>query len=326
MIAEVTSIATFYHHHDTLSTRVVTSASGTVIEQQQTAPFGELMTDTGYGTNFKFTSYERDGETGSDYALNRQYAASTARFNQADPYDGSYDATGPQSLNRYSYTQNDPANLIDPTGLVWACWLLYQGREYGYVIICIDAGDPVIFPSEGKPRGGGGQRGTQQKQQQKPKCKQSKNGGDRPDIEAKLEAAGVSSNISNIRSAGPQSPEGILFDIDNREAFVSTIKSTKKFTQDIPFEHLNEVGGNAFNTAGLRSFSGAGNGGLGPDSTGFTRSLQIAVGPKGAVPNNPNPLAATGYADLDCDNPDQDVKSFFKHTIPIIGRRIGRLL
>jgi RHS repeat-associated protein len=172
-----------------------------VIEQQQTAPFGELMTDTGYGTNFKFTSYERDGETRSDYALNRQYAASTARFNQADPYDGSYDATGPQSLNRYSYTQNDPANLIDPTGLVWACWLLYQGREYGYVIICIDAGDPVIFPSEGKPCGGGGQRGTQQKQQQKPKCKQSKNGGDRPDIEAKLEAAGVSSNISNIRSA-----------------------------------------------------------------------------------------------------------------------------
>jgi len=32
-----------------------------------------------------------------------------------------------------------------------------------------------------------------------------------------------------------------------------------------------------------------------------------------------------GYADLDCANPDHDVVSFFKHNIPIIGRRIGRL-
>jgi hypothetical protein len=34
-----------------------------------------------------------------------------------DPYDGSYDATNPQSLNRYSYVLNNPLSLFDPLGL-----------------------------------------------------------------------------------------------------------------------------------------------------------------------------------------------------------------
>ena len=33
-----------------------------------------------------------------------------------DPYDGSYDQTNPQSLNRYSYVANDPLGLTDPLG------------------------------------------------------------------------------------------------------------------------------------------------------------------------------------------------------------------
>lgn len=40
-----------------------------------------------------------------------------ARFNQPDPYDGSYDLADPQSLNRYAYVQSDPVNFVDPTGL-----------------------------------------------------------------------------------------------------------------------------------------------------------------------------------------------------------------
>ncbi len=34
---------------------------------------------------------------------------------------------------------------------------------------------------------------------------------------------------------------------------------------------------------------------------------------------------AGSYADFDKDNPYQDVASFFRHNIPIIGRRLGRL-
>lgn len=34
-----------------------------------------------------------------------------------DPYDGSYDFTNPQSLNRYSYALNNPLSFVDPSGL-----------------------------------------------------------------------------------------------------------------------------------------------------------------------------------------------------------------
>jgi hypothetical protein len=40
-----------------------------------------------------------------------------SRFDQPDPYDGSYDLANPQSFNRYAYVQNDPVNFIDPAGL-----------------------------------------------------------------------------------------------------------------------------------------------------------------------------------------------------------------
>src|ERR1044072_215663 len=47
----------------------------------------------------------------------RRYNRAHSRFDQPDPYDGSYDLTNPQSFNRYSYTQNDPVTFVDPRGL-----------------------------------------------------------------------------------------------------------------------------------------------------------------------------------------------------------------
>jgi hypothetical protein len=47
----------------------------------------------------------------------RRYQSAQSRFSQPDPYEGSYNLTDPQSLNRYAYTQNDPVNFVDPSGL-----------------------------------------------------------------------------------------------------------------------------------------------------------------------------------------------------------------
>ena len=63
-----------------------------------------------------FTTYERDAN-GGDEAMFRRYESKMSRFSQPDPYDGSYNLADPQSLNRYSYTQNDPVNFTDPSGL-----------------------------------------------------------------------------------------------------------------------------------------------------------------------------------------------------------------
>ena len=55
--------------------------------------------------------------TGADDAIFRRYNRWWSRFEQPDPYDGSYDLSDPQSFNRYAYVQNDPVSFVDPSGL-----------------------------------------------------------------------------------------------------------------------------------------------------------------------------------------------------------------
>jgi RHS repeat-associated protein len=62
----------------------------------------------------RYTTYLRDGNE-SDEAQMRRYNRWWSRFDQPDPYDGSANMADPQSLNRYSYVQNDPVNFVDPS-------------------------------------------------------------------------------------------------------------------------------------------------------------------------------------------------------------------
>jgi len=48
-----------------------------------------------------FTSYERDGESTTDYAVNRQYSQSIGKFTSVDPQEKSAKREVPQSWNRY---------------------------------------------------------------------------------------------------------------------------------------------------------------------------------------------------------------------------------
>ena len=106
-----------YYLSDRLSTRMITDGSGTVLGTQDHLPFGEDAGIVGQSEKHRFTTYERDGETDSDYAINRQYSQSTGRFLRPDPISGS--VVDPPSLNRYAYVAGDPVNFVDPLGEVW---------------------------------------------------------------------------------------------------------------------------------------------------------------------------------------------------------------
>jgi RHS repeat-associated protein len=107
----------------------------------------------------KFTSYERDGN-GSDEAMFRRYNRWQSRFDQPDPYDGSYDATDPQSFNRYAYVQNDPVNFTDPTGLLQALVpVCPDGNpcpiDFGGVTVFVSWADQIDASTGGPPEFGG---------------------------------------------------------------------------------------------------------------------------------------------------------------------------
>ena len=65
----------------------------------------------------KFTSKERDAETGLDYFLARYYSGAQGRFTSSDPVMFAPERLrDPQQLNRYAYARNNPLRFLDPTG------------------------------------------------------------------------------------------------------------------------------------------------------------------------------------------------------------------
>jgi RHS repeat-associated protein len=144
---------------DSLGTpRIVAGKTGALsdVTRHDYLPFGEELfvnmgtgsirsTTQGYstgGTNDglrkKFTGYERDDETGLDFAQARYYSSRQARFLSPDEFTGGPDELfdfadiasenptfyaeleDPQSLNKYQYCYNSPLSNVDPDGhSVW---------------------------------------------------------------------------------------------------------------------------------------------------------------------------------------------------------------
>jgi RHS repeat-associated protein len=122
----------FWLMPDQLGTpRMIAERTGSLvgIKRHDYLPFGEELfagqgvrtTTQGYSANEsvrqKFTSNERDIETGLDYFGARYYASTQGRFTSADPLLSSGREEEPQSWNRYSYVLNNPLRLVDPLGL-----------------------------------------------------------------------------------------------------------------------------------------------------------------------------------------------------------------
>jgi RHS repeat-associated protein len=113
LLAKIDSSGTKYYHQDHVSNRVVTNSTGAVIEQIGNYPFGDPWYNAS-NDKLVFTTYERDAESGNDYAIARYYRWLLGRFLSLDPLSGS--TFDPQSLNRYTYALNDPVNNSDPSG------------------------------------------------------------------------------------------------------------------------------------------------------------------------------------------------------------------
>lgn len=109
----------YYIYPDAVgSTRIIAEANGTTCYDSEFTPYGQELNHTNSCPstyNYRFTGYERDPETGLDYAFARYYSSRLGRFMSPDPLNG--DVVDPQSLNRYAYVGNNPPNFIDPSGL-----------------------------------------------------------------------------------------------------------------------------------------------------------------------------------------------------------------
>ena len=108
------------------SPRVITDANGAVVSRKDFAAFGdETLTaqrTNGLGYNppsvrQDYTGYQKDGESGLEYAQARYYNSSHGRFTSVDPLTASASIRNPQTFNCYSYALNSPYKFTDPLGL-----------------------------------------------------------------------------------------------------------------------------------------------------------------------------------------------------------------
>ena len=110
------------------SPRIVTDASGNVTSRKDYTAFGEETTTaqrtTGLGYNPQnvrqdYTGYQKDNESGLEYAQARYYNPLHGRFTSVDPLAASATIRDPQTFNRYSYALNSPYKFSDPLGLMY---------------------------------------------------------------------------------------------------------------------------------------------------------------------------------------------------------------
>jgi RHS repeat-associated protein len=126
-VAQSADCTTCYLITDPLgSTRVITDGNGNPVSRHDYYPFGEELATSNrtsalqYGaTDYvaqRFTSKERDSETGLDYFDTRYFSSAQGRFTSPDDPLADQHARDPQSWNLYSYVRNNPLKYTDPSG------------------------------------------------------------------------------------------------------------------------------------------------------------------------------------------------------------------
>ncbi|MCV3217133.1 putative Ig domain-containing protein [Plectonema radiosum NIES-515] len=107
---------TTYYHVDGLgSTRVLTDASGVIVNTYDYEAYGELINSPGEVENkYLFAGEQYDSALGDYYNRARYYDADTGRFTRKDNYEGRLGES--ITLHKYTYAHDNPVSLTDPTG------------------------------------------------------------------------------------------------------------------------------------------------------------------------------------------------------------------
>jgi RHS repeat-associated protein len=144
----------YYYFSDALgSSNVLANSAGVLQNESDFYPFGGELPQTQNVTNqhYKFTSKERDTETGNDYFGARFDSSSMGRFMSPDwansPEPVPYAKMGnPQSLNLYAFTMNNPESSPDLDGHETEVEQFNQGFAQSLSDAC---GDGITFACGG---------------------------------------------------------------------------------------------------------------------------------------------------------------------------------
>ncbi len=111
-VEQINAAAPLFLHQDQLgSTRLLTDLSGGIVAAYSYTPYGKPTAVTGSATTpIGFAGQYTDAESGLIYLRARYYDPTTAQFITIDP---AFTTT----LAPYSYANDNPINVIDPTGL-----------------------------------------------------------------------------------------------------------------------------------------------------------------------------------------------------------------
>jgi RHS repeat-associated protein len=107
----------FYHGNNLSSTQLITDITGSISQAILYTPFGQIISEYRYDwmldtiPRYLFNAKELDEENGMYYYSARYYAPPV--FTSRDPLFEKYFWMSP-----YAYCENNPVNMIDPTGLV----------------------------------------------------------------------------------------------------------------------------------------------------------------------------------------------------------------
>ena len=151
---------TRYIHPDHLgSTNVVTDASGTVAQLLDYYPYGATrISSNTYPTNEKrqYIGQFSDAQTNLSYLNARYYDSARGQFISQDPvFWAKQNLTDPQSLNAYSYAQDNPVTKKDPNGLAAAPSTTFWQAVVNFLQ------SYVSYLQGGGGTGGGGSSGVQ---------------------------------------------------------------------------------------------------------------------------------------------------------------------